>query len=268
MIGIFDSGLGGLTVFKAIKKRLPDYSYIYLGDSARSPYGGRSQEVIYEYTRQAVDFLFKQGCQLIILACNTASSEALRLLQQEWLPKNYPDRRILGVIRPLVEEAALVTKNNRLGVIGTRATISSGAYGKELKDQKKDVKIFSVACPLLVPLIEEGWIDRVETKMILKKYLRSLKDFNIDTLILGCTHYPLLIKDIKRICGKKINVLDAPQIVAEKTADYLKRHPEIIAVLERKKSVKFLTTDDARKFSELASRFWGSKIIAEKISLA
>jgi glutamate racemase len=267
MIGIFDSGIGGLTILKAIKKKLPNYSYLYLGDSARAPYGSRSQEVIYEYTRQAVDFLFKQGCQLIILACNTASAEALRRLQKEWLPENYPDRRILGVIRPVVEEASKLSKNNRIAVIGTTATVNSGTYSRQLKAQQKGLFVLEKACPLLVPLIEEGWQDKVETKMILKKYLRGVKDFAVDTLILGCTHYPLLAKEIKRICGKKINVLNSAEIVAEKTADYLNRHPELDKLLAKNKTVKFLTTDLAGKFDKQATAFWGGEVKSEKVSL-
>lgn len=267
MIGIFDSGFGGLTVFKEIKKALPDYSYIYLGDNLRSPYGGRSQEAIFEFTKQAVDFLFKQGCQLVILACNTASSEALRKLQQEWLPKAYPDRRILGVICPLAEEAAKVSRFGRIGVVGTKATVSSNAYQRELNHQNPQLKIFQNACPLLVPLIEEGWLDKTETRMILKKYLRSLKAAQIDTLILGCTHYPLLMKEFQRIAGKRIKVLDGPKIVAEKLADYLKRHPEIESKLKKDGQVRYLTTDSAEKFELLGSRFFGSQIRSEKIEL-
>lgn len=267
MIGIFDSGFGGLTVFKEIKKALPDYNYIYLGDNLRAPYGGRSQEVIYEYTRQAVDFLFKQNCELVILACNTASSEALKKLQQEWLPTNYPSRRILGVIRPLAEEAVKLSKANKIGVVGTKATIESKSYDRELKHLKKEVKVFEQACPLLVPLVEEGWLDKTETRMIIKKYLRPLKDQQIDTLILGCTHYPLLMKEFLRICGKKINVLDGPRVVAEKLADYLNRHPEIEKNLAKQKTVRYLTTGDPKTFSSLGGKFIGAEITAEKIAL-
>lgn len=282
MIGIFDSGFGGLTVFKEIKKALPDYSYIYLGDSLRAPYGGRSQEAVYQFTEQAVNYLFKQGCLLIIIACNTASSEALRKLQQEWLPKHYPstrlaigqagsggapDRRILGVIRPVVEEAAKLTRFSRIGVVGTKATIESGAYIKELKSQNSNVKIFQNACPLIVPFVEEGWLKRPETRMIIKKCLRPLKEKQIDTLILGCTHYPLLMKEFVRVVGKRVKVLDAPKIVAEKLVDYLKRHSEIESRLEKGGKVKYLTTDNPEKFETLGSKFMGRKITGEKIEL-
>jgi glutamate racemase len=197
MIGIFDSGYGGLTVFKEIKKLLPQYSYIYLGDNLRAPYGGRSQEAVYQFTEQAVDFLFKQGCQLVIIACNTASAEALRKLQQEWLPKHYPNNHVLGVIRPVVEEAVKQSKSGKIGVVGTKATVESQSYVKELKKQKTDVEVVQQACPLLVPLVEEGWLKKPETRMIIKKCLRPLKDHQIDILILGCTHYPLLMKEFE-----------------------------------------------------------------------
>lgn len=268
MIGIFDSGFGGLTVFREIKKALPKYDYLYLGDSLRAPYGGRSQEMIYRFTQQAVDFLFKQGCQLVILACNTVSSEALRKLQQEWLPANYPDRRILGVIRPLAEEAARVSRFDRVGVIGTRATVESRAYERELKAQNSKLKVFQKAAPLLVPLIEEGWLDKPETRMIIKKYLRPLKDAQIDTLILGCTHYPLLIKEFKRIAGKRVNVLNAPKIVADKLVDYLNRHPEIESKLTQGGQIKYLTTNSPEHFDELGSKFLGSSIKSEKVELS
>ncbi len=267
MIGIFDSGFGGLTVFKEIKKALPQYSYLYLGDSLRAPYGGRSQDMIYRFTQQAVDFLFKQGCELVILACNTASSEALRKLQQEWLPANYPDRRILGVIRPLAEEAVKASRFGKIGVVGTKATIESKAYEKELKHLNAKTKVWQNACPLLVPLIEEGWLSKPETRMILKKYLRPLKDAQIDTLILGCTHYPLLMKEFKRIAGKRVKVLDAPKIVAEKLVDYLKRHPEIEQKLKKGGQVRYLTTNNTKHFDELGSKFLGSQVKSAKVEL-
>ena len=267
MIGIFDSGFGGLTVFKEIKKALPEYSYLYLGDNLRAPYGGRTPEAIFEFARQAACYLFKQGCLLVILACNTASAEALRKLQQEWLPANYPDRRILGVIRPVAEEAVKLSRFGRIGVVGTTATISSKAYNKELKAQNQEVKVFSNACPLLVPLVEEGWLDKPETRMVVKKCLRPLKEKRIDTLILGCTHYPLLMKEFVRLAGKRVRVLDAPKIVADKLADYLKRHPEIESQLQKQKTARYLTTDSPEKFSSLGSRFMGSPIKGEKVEL-
>lgn len=267
MIGIFDSGFGGLTVFKEIKRVLPQYSYIYLGDNLMAPYGGRSQEVIYEYAKKAVDFLFKKECALVIMACNSASSEALRKLQREWLLENYPERRILGVIRPVVEEAVKISRFGRIGVVGTKATVESCAYGRELKNLLPGAKVFQNACPLLAPLVEEGWINKTETRMIIKKYLRPLKDKHIDTLILGCTHYPLLMKEFIRIAGKRINVLDAPKIVAEKFADYLKRHTEIEGKIKKNREIKYLTTGSEEQFNKFGGRFFGSEIRAEKIVL-
>jgi glutamate racemase len=174
MIGVFDSGFGGLTVLKEFLRRLPDYDYIYLGDNARAPYGNKSAEVIYNYTKEAADFLFKQGCELVIIACHTASAKALRRIQQEYLLKHYPERRALGVVVPVVEEAVKLSRYQRLGIIGTAATISSGVYKKELEKLRGDLEIFQQACPMLVPLAEDGWLDKPETRMILKKYLRPL----------------------------------------------------------------------------------------------
>lgn len=278
MIGIFDSGFGGLTILKGFLNKLPEYDYIYLGDNARAPYGSKSQDAIYGYTRQAVDFLFKNGCRLVIVACNTASAKALRKIQQEWLVKNNPVGRVLGVVIPVVEEAVeiegeiyesrLQFQRGRVGVIGTKATIESEVYEVEIKKLKKDIEIYSHACPLLVPLIEEGWIKKKETKMILKKYLRPLKEKRIDTLILGCTHYPFLINDIKRIMGKNCKVLNSPKIVAEKLNDYLSRHPEIESKLSKNKKRIYYTTDDPQKFKQFSKKFLGENIKrVEKIEL-
>jgi len=267
MIGIFDSGIGGLTVTKEVLAALPEYQLLYLGDTARTPYGNRSQELIYQFTEQAVDYLFQQGCQLIIIACNTASAEALRKIQQEWLPKHYPDRRILGVIRPVVEEAVKVSRFGRIGVVGTRGTINSGAYERELKEQDEKVKVFQQACPMLVPLIEEGQIKRPETMKILRNYVRPLKNQKIDTLILGCTHYPILFKQFQNVCANNIKVLDSAKIVGEKLRDYLARHPEIEKKLTRSKDHRFLVTDLTEKFQENAEQWLGQKIKLEKIDL-
>jgi glutamate racemase len=272
MIGVFDSGFGGLTILRSIINRLPENDYIYLGDSARAPYGNKSQELIYKYTQEAVDFLFKRGCELVIVACNTVSAEALRKIQQEWLPKKYPNKRILGVIIPIAEVVAEIVKSapqkNRLGIIGTRSTISSGAYDLEIKKVYPNLEIFSESCPLLVPLVEEGWIRRKETKMILKYYLRPLKEKKINYLILGCTHYPILVKEIKSIMGKRCQVFDAPKFVVEKLADYLDRHPEIEKRISKKGKRIFYTTDDVDKFKELGEKFLGQKIVkVEKVNL-
>jgi glutamate racemase len=257
MIGVFDSGLGGLTILKAFLKRLPQYDYLYVGDNARAPYGNKSLDVIYEYTRQAVDFLFGRGCVLIILACNTASAKALRRIQQKWLPLHYPDRRVLGVVIPLAEVGIHETRLGRIGVIGTRATIETKVYQQELDKLRSDLKVYGLACPLLVPLVEEGWAGKPETNRILKKYLRQLKDRKVDTLILGCTHYPFLQKDIARIMGKNCKVLDGPEIVADKLEDYLHRHPEIETRVVRSGRVSYFTTDDPERFRRFGEKFLG-----------
>jgi len=272
MIGVFDSGFGGLTILKAFLDRLPDYNYIYLGDSARAPYGNKSPELIYKYTEEAVDFLFKKDCKLIIVACNTVSAEALRKIQQKWLPENYSTGRVLGVIIPIaeavVEKVKLAPKRNKIGIIGTRSTIKSGAYDKELGKLFPDLEIYSQSCPLLVPLIEEGWIARRETKMILKYYLRPLKLKKIDYLILGCTHYSIIFKEIEKIMSKRCQVFDSPKFVAEKLADYLTRHPEIERKISRNKKRIFYTTDDINRFKDLGEKFLGQKMeLIEKVSL-
>jgi len=268
MIGVFDSGLGGLTVLRAFLKRLPQVDYLYVGDNARAPYGNKSLDLICDYTRQAVEFLFKRGCVLIILACNTASANALRKIQQEWLPLHYPDRRVLGVIIPLAEAGVHVTRYGRIGVIGTRATIESRVFEQELGKLRDDLKVYGLLCPLLVPLVEEGWVGRPETNRILKKYLRHLKDRKVDTLLLGCTHYPFLQKDIVRIMGKTCKVLDGPEIIADKLEDYLQRHPEIECRVTKNGKRAFFTTDDPGRFKLLGEKFLSQDISeVEKLSL-
>lgn len=259
MIGVFDSGLGGLSILKAIIKELPDYSYIYLGDNARVPYGGRSPDIIYEYTKQAVDYLFKQGCQLIILACNTATSVALARLQKEYLPKYYPKRRILGVIRPAVETALEISFNNRIGVIGTEATVNSQAFVKEFAKFHRNYKIYQQACPLLVPIIETGELQWDGLDSILEKYLTSLRKKAVGALILGCTHYSLIKDKIQRHIGKAVRLIAEDEVVPLKLKDYLWRHPEIEKILDRKKKRIFLSTASSQRFSELATMFLGEK---------
>ncbi len=239
-IGVFDSGVGGLTILRSFVESLPQYDYIYLGDVARAPYGNRSPEAVFQFTLQAVEYLFKNDCALVILACNTASALALRRLQQEWLPKNYPDRRILGVVIPIVE--AVIKKDTRLtsiGLIATRATIESSVYKTELdKRSAEKINLLSQPCPLLVPMIEEGWHETIPAKMILKKYLRPLKTKKIKTLILGCTHYPLLMKDVRQIMGKSVTVINSGPIVAKSLIDYLSRHTEIDNRLSKKSQLE------------------------------
>ncbi len=266
MIGVFDSGFGGLTIFKRLVKKLPKYDYIYLGDSARAPYGNRSQGLIFEFTKEAVEHLFKTGCQLIILACNTASAEALQKIQQEYLLRSYPDRRVLGVIRPTVEEAVKLTKNNRIGVIGTKGTISSGAYIRELQKLNPKIKVFQQACPLLVPIIEVGEHNWERTDLILKKYLKPLLNKKIDTLILGCTHYPIIKNKIKKIVGN-IKLVSQEEIIGAKLSDYLKRHPETEQKIGKTGKRIFLTTDLTDNFQKLGSLFFGKKISPKIVRL-
>ena len=253
---------------KSIMDVLPKFQITYLGDTARLPYGNRSLEAVHSFTLQGVDFLFKEGCTLVILACNTASAEALRKIQQEYLPRSYPNRRVLGVVVPVVEEAIKLSRYHRLGVIGTTATINSGVYKKELEKLRNDLEIFEQACPLLVPLVEEGWIDKPEANMILKKYLRPLKVKEIDTLLLGCTHYPLLLKDISRIMGKNVKVVNPAEVAAERLVVYLNKHQDLEKKLNKNNLLVFYTTDDASKFKELGQKFLGKSIgEAKKIEL-
>lgn len=269
IIGVFDSGLGGLTIFKYFLKELPEYNYIYLGDNARLPYGAKSPETIYNYTREAVEFLFKSGCNLIIIACNTASAQALHRLQQEYLPKHYPDRRILGVIRPLVEAITNNPKNKNVGVIGTKATIASNAYKIELQKLNPNLKVEQQSAPLLVPLIEEGWFKKPETKMILKKYLRPLKMKQIDALILGCTHYPFLYQEVKKFMGRRISVPHPGEIIAHSLKKYLAKHQELDLKPETNPYRHYFTTDDPIFFKDLAEKFLEQKITKlEKANIA
>lgn len=267
MIGVFDSGLGGLTIFKELLKELPDYNYIYLGDNARVPYGSRSPEIIYQFTEEAVDYLFKKGCEIIILACNTASSNALRRIQQEYLVKNYPERRVLGVIRPAVEEACEKSFNDRIGVIGTEATINSGAFEREIKKLKPEAKVYSVSCPLLVPIIEAGELEWQGLDLILDKYLSPLRKKDIGALILGCTHYSLIKDKIQKHIGKAVRLISEEEVIPYKLKDYLWRHPEIEKRLKREKKVKYLVTAYSQRFEELAMMFLKKEVEFEKVDI-
>jgi glutamate racemase len=260
IIGVFDSGLGGLTVLKYLLQELPNYNYIYLGDNARVPYGEKSPEIIYQYTREAVDWLFTSGCNLIIIACNTATGQALRRLQQEYLPVAYPQRRLLGVIRPLVENIAQNKNLTTVGVIGTKATISTQAYQTELHKLRPDLTVISKSTPLLVPLIEEGWANKPETKMILKKYLRPLKIKNIQALLLGCTHYPYLYPAITRIMGRRISVPQPGPIISASLKDYLVRHPELGLQPVAAPMNKYYTTDSPQLFRALGKKLLGQPL--------
>jgi glutamate racemase len=259
MIGVFDSGVGGLTVLKSLIKHLPEYDYVYLGDNGRAPYGNKTKEQIYQYTRQAVDFLFKEGCDLIVVACNTASALALRRIQQEYLPKKYPGKRVLGVVRPMAEAMADL-EIDKIGIIGTKATIGSHIYHHEIKKLGSRKKILSRSTPLLVPLIESCSTEEKETKEILEKYLQPFKKERIGALILGCTHYPFLEKEICQIMGKGCKIYNSGEIVAKSLKDYLKRHKELGVKKSSKPELKFYTTGDKKRFIDLGERFLMTKI--------
>lgn len=252
---------------RGIVKELPEYKFIYLGDTARVPYGTRSQKIIYDFTRQAVDFLFRKNCGLIVLACNTASSDALRKIQREHITKNHPGKRVLGVIIPVSEEASFKTKNKRVGVIATPATVRSKAFERELAKIDSRIKTFQKACPLLVPIVEAGEENLSVTGMVLERYLKPLMNKKIDTLILGCTHYGILRRKIRKIIGGNIEMIDESETVAKKLKDYLKRHPEIEKNLKKDKSRVFYSTDLADNFQVLGSKFFGKKIGVKKTEL-
>lgn len=266
-IGVFDSGFGGISTLRGIVKTLPEYSYIYLGDNARTPYGTRSKNVVYDFSCQAVDFLFSNDCQLIIFACNTASSLALRKIQREYVKNKYPDKRVLGVLVPAIEEAVEKTKNKKIGIIATEGTVNSMAFAKELKLVDKNIKVYQKATPLLVPFIESGEYNLDVTDIVLKNYLDVLLKHNIDTLILGCTNYGILESKIRKIIGPNINIISDKKIVPIKLEEYISRHPEIESKLRKSSSIKFYTTDLTEKFTALGSKFFGKKIKPQKALL-
>lgn len=266
MIGVFDSGYGGLTIFKDIERKLPNYDYIYLGDNARAPYGELSQKLIYQYSREAVDYLFSRGCQLVIFACNTASAMALRKLQQEYLPDKYPGRNVLGVIRPLVETVVNLKKNSKVGVMATVSTVESQAYVNEFANFNRSIEVFQQACPLLVPLIEASRENSPESSIILTEYIKPLKAANLDVIVLGCTHYGWLQQAVVHSFGPQIVVLDSGRIIANKLVDYIKRHPEYDK-LSKKPQRAFLTTGDNIKFDKAAEKFLGRNIKSLTIKL-
>ncbi|MBI2010809.1 MAG: glutamate racemase [Candidatus Colwellbacteria bacterium] len=247
MIGFFDSGFGGLTVLKEVTKSLPGYSYIYLGDNARAPYGDRDQDEIYQFTKEGVIALFGFGAELVILACNTSSSSALRKVQQEFLPRFYPDKKVLGIIIPTAEEINTFTKTGEVGVLGTTATILSRAYEKEIKKADPSIKVHGVACPLLVPMLEAGEIEGEALKAVLRGYLNKLftKASRIDSIILGCTHYALIEGEFKSLLPRGVKLVSQGPIIAAKLEDYFSRHPEIENGLGRRSGRRILATKDS-----------------------
>lgn len=294
-IGIFDSGLGGLIIAKAIRKALPQYNYVYLGDTKRVPYGNRSHDAVYEFTKEAMNYLFKkENCALVVIACNTSSARALRKLQQEYLPKNFPNRKILGVLIPTAEEAA---KYERVGILATIGTVNSNTFPKEIKKKNdllffhgshsnlnvvnetniayaekrtnhsfsKNTKVFQNPAPMLVPLIEEG--EKILAIQFIKKYLKPFLNKKLDALVLGCTHYPFYKNEIKKILGKKVRVISQDEIIPKKLKEYLSRHQEIEKRLSKKGKARILVTDITPNIKKLSQKWFGGNSKVEVIKL-
>ncbi|MES2558328.1 MAG: glutamate racemase [Bacteroidota bacterium] len=268
-IGVFDSGYGGLTVLKEITAKLPQYDYVYLGDNARAPYGTRSFDTIYHYTLECVQHLFDMGCPLIVLACNTASARALRTIQQKDLPHIDPEKRVLGIIRPTAEVVGNYTKNNHVGVVGTSGTIASESYVIEIEKMFPQVKVHQEACPMWVPLVENNEMNNAGTDFFVKKHINNLlaKSTAIDTILLGCTHYPLLMDTITKHTPPNIQILSQGKIVADSLAVYLERHPELEQYLTKGGSRKFYTTDNPESFDEHGTLFYGTPVQSEHLEL-
>ena len=264
-IGVFDSGYGGLTILDKIREVLPEYDYIYLGDNARAPYGTRSFEVVYEFTRQAVNKLFDMGCHLVILACNTASAKALRSIQMNDLPQIDPARRVLGVIRPTVECVGEISKNQHIGVLATAGTIKSESYPLEIHKLFPEIQVSGTACPMWVSLVENNESQDEGADYFIRKYIDQLlsKDPQIDTVILGCTHFPILLPKIRQYIPDHISVI----ALGESLKDYLKRHPEMDAKCTKNGNCQFYTTEAEEKFSESASTFLKQQISVKHITL-
>ena len=268
-IGVFDSGYGGLTILDKIREVLTEYDYIYLGDNARAPYGTRSFEVVYEFTRQAVNKLFDMGCHLVILACNTASAKALRSIQMNDLPQIDPARRVLGVIRPTVECIGEISKNQHIGVLATAGTIKSESYPLEIHKLFPEIQVSGTACPMWVSLVENNESQDEGADYFIRKYIDQLlsKDPQIDTVILGCTHFPILLPKIRQYIPDHISVIAQGEYVAESLKDYLKRHPEMDAKCTKNGNCQFYTTEAEEKFSESASTFLKQQISVKHITL-
>jgi glutamate racemase len=258
-----------LTVLKHVVRKLPEYDYLYLGDNARVPYGNRSDWIVYEFTLEAVDYLFRRGCHLIIIACNTSSAKALRRIQQEYLPKVYPERRVLGVVRPSAEEVVERTNCRKIGILATEGVVAARSYLIEIGNLNPAIEVFQQACPLLVPIIEAGEQDWEGTDMIVRRYLGELfgRERRIDTLLLACTHYPILHGIFERHAPPGTIILDQGPIVAKRLEDYLCRHPEMEHVLGKNGERTFETTDTSEKFDRLAEIFYGQRIRSRLISL-
>lgn len=268
-IGIFDSGYGGLTILNGIRQLLPQYDYLYLGDNARAPYGPRSFDVVYEFTRQAVVKLFEMGCHLIILGCNTASAKALRTIQQHDLPQIDPERRVLGVIRPTAEVIGSLTTTRHVGVLATEGTIKSESYNLEIHKLHPDIHVTGVACPFWVPLVEYNEADSPGADYFVKKRIDQIMDLDpqIDALILGCTHYPLLMPKIKKYLPAGVRVISQGEYVAKSLQDYLERHPQVEQRCAKHGEAHYLTTENPEKFKEQAQIFLNDDILVKNITL-
>ena len=268
-IGVFDSGYGGLTILHGIRQLLPQYDYLYLGDNARAPYGSRSFEVVYQFTRQAVLRLFERGCQLVILGCNTASAKALRTIQERVLPELDPRRRVLGIIRPTVEAIGNLTQTRHVGILATEGTIRSQSYSLEIAKFHPDIIVSGVACPLWAAIVEANEADSPGADYFVQKRIDQLmrKDPEIDAVILGCTHYPLLMPSIVRHMPPGVRIVPQGQYVADSLQDYLHRHPELESLITRQGTCRYLTTESEERFSECAQIFLHEKIRVEHIML-
>lgn len=268
-IGVFDSGYGGLTVLNDIRRRLPQYDYLYLGDNARAPYGTRSFDVVYAYTLQAVEELFERGCHLVILACNTASAKALRTIQQNDLPGLAPEKRVLGVIRPSAEKIGELSSSGHIGILATEGTVRSNSYVLELEKFAPHIQIHQHACPMWVPLIENDMHNSIPGKMFLKEDFEKMleKDDQIDTVLLGCTHYPIVKSYLEDLAGPGIQIIAQGEIVAEKLEDYLQRHPEIEQNCSKNGKVHFLTSENVQTFDTNAMKFTGMNVMSEHVNL-
>lgn len=268
-IGIFDSGYGGLTILDGIRRKLPQYDYLYLGDNARAPYGTRSFEIVYEFTRQAVERLFALGCHLIILGCNTASAKALRTIQQHDLPQMASDRRVLGVIRPTAEVIGSLTQTRHVGILATEGTIRSHSYNMEIQKLFPDIQVSGIACPFWVPLVEYNEADSPGADYFVKKRIDQLMalDPAIDAVILGCTHYPLLMPKIRKFMPPQVSIIAQGDYVATSLQSYLERHPEIEAHCSKHGTTHYLTTENAERFKDQACIFLNEDIDVETISL-
>ncbi len=268
-VGVFDSGYGGLTVLKKIAERLPQYDYIYLGDNARAPYGPRSFDTVYQYTLQCVQWFFRQGCPLVVLACNTASAKALRTIQQKDLPFIDPDKRVLGVIRPTTEIIGNFTRNNQVGILGTSGTVQSNSYPIEIGKFFPGIKVYQQACPMWVPLIENNEHLSPGADYFIEKNIHQLlaQSSNIDTILLACTHYPLLLDKVKQFVPEGTTILSQGEIVANSLADYLKRHSGLEEKCTKNSQLAFYTTDSAEDFDNHAAVFFGKPIKSTHLEL-